>query len=76
MKLGNSWSLTSIVVFQSDPPRVDPGWGQYKSQGVLFFKELPLKSGRQHRQTNEYIAIIQKYVRSVVNIGSVPKSKS
>ena len=49
--------LTSVVVFQPDPPGADPGRGQNRSHGVPFFNNFFLQTGRLQQQT-EFIAMI------------------
>ena len=69
-----SWSLTSVVVFRSDPHRGGSGAGQKLVTGVPFFKKLLLQTGRLQRQT-KWIAMLYKHMgRSVVIFGSIPKS--
>ena len=69
-----SWSLTSLLFFGQIRPGADPGRGKNRSQGIPFFNELFLQTGRLQQQT-ECIAMIKKHVEcSIVTFGSIPKS--
>ena len=50
--------LQVLLFFSQIRPGADPGWGQNRSRGVPFFKELLLlQTGRLQQQT-ECIAVI------------------
>ena len=66
--------LQVLLFFGQICPGVDPGLGKNRSQGVPFFKELLLQTGRLQQQT-ECLAVIYNHLgRSVVIFGFIRKS--